>query len=223
MWREFVDLIFPNLCLSCQNNLQFGENTICMACLVDLPTALNSLSNGSITSHQLVYLKDIKFLYEFSKQGKVQEILHQIKYNKKPKAAVELGKMLGKVFINDIDSWKIDAFVPIAVHPKRLEERGYNQSEMLTNGTIETVNRGQKLLALQRIKNSGSQTKMNKEQRYKNVQDAFIVNPKIDIKEKTICLIDDVATTLATLEVCAQKLLHAGAKNVYAITLAGVS
>ncbi len=223
MWREFVDLIFPNLCLSCQNNLQMGENIICMACLVDLPTSFDSLSKGSLANHQLVYLKDFKFLYEFSKQGKVQEILHQIKYNKKPKAALELGKMLGKGFKNIIESWQVEVFIPIAIHPKRLEERGYNQSEILTDGIIEASSFGQKLLALQRIKNSNSQTKMNKEDRYKNVQDAFIVNPTIDVKNKTICLVDDVATTLATLEVCAQKLLNGGAKKVYALTLASVS
>lgn len=220
MLRQFLDLIFPHLCLACQNNLLANESIICTACWVDMPLA-NDQNNLGLFQHQSNSITELKYLLEFTKHSKVQEILHQIKYNKKPKAATELGKTLANKFYRDIENWQIDAIVPIPIHPKRMEERGYNQSEKLAEGIVSVFKNISIHNALVRVKNSGTQTKMTKEERYQNVKNAFEMHKNAQVQGKNILLIDDVATTLATLDVCAEKLLNAGAKQVFALTLAG--
>jgi ComF family protein len=113
----------------------------------------------------------------------------------------------------------MELIVPIPLHPKKEYKRGYNQSMLIARG-IEEVSGVKCTDLLQRIENSGSQTRKGKYDRWLNVSSAFWVNPNSALKNRNIVLIDDVVTTGATLEAAVSALLSAGVKKVSIATVA---
>ena len=109
--------------------------------------------------------------------------------------------------------------VPVPIHKNRKRKRGFNQAEVLANhlGKICGI---PVLNALERIKNTESQTKLTREERKQNIVGAFMLakNMEAHIDKQALILIDDVCTTSATLEECARVLKEAGAREVLALT-----
>lgn len=111
-----------------------------------------------------------------------------------------------------------DFFVPVPLHWTRRLGRGYNQSHLIAKsfkGNSVPINRD-----LVRIRNTKQQAVLTDAGRRANVKDAFAVRKGHEFNGKTLCLIDDVKTTGATLNECAQVLKEAGADKVYAVVLA---
>src|SRR5690606_28855499 len=115
-------------------------------------------------------------------------------------------------------NWIFDMLVPVPLHTTRLKERGYNQSQLLCAALAAYLECPSVPEALYRIRDTGFQVGLNKQQRLTNVADAFRADPK-HVKNHTILLVDDVFTTGATLEASAQALLNAGAHAVYGLTV----
>jgi ComF family protein len=108
----------------------------------------------------------------------------------------------------------------VPLHPKRLAERGYNQSELVASELaarweIPLLGR----MALQRVRETCSQVDLGRAERLTNVRNAFAADPAL-VRGLQIVLFDDVCTTGATLVACAEALLAAGARRVSAVTLA---
>ena len=110
--------------------------------------------------------------------------------------------------------------VPVPLFPKRNRTRGYNQSELLAKNFAPRVGLTADTKSLVRIKNTVSQTTLGRMGRLANMKGAFSCKNPAAVKGKTVLLIDDVATTGATLEGCAAALKAAGAKKVMAYTFA---
>lgn len=109
--------------------------------------------------------------------------------------------------------------VPVPLFWWRRNDRGFNQSELL--GQILSKKLGLDYCeALKRIRYTRSQTKLKVQQRRKNVKDAFALSPDYQLPATNCLLIDDVWTTGATLRECCYVLKRAGAKKVWALTLA---
>ncbi len=100
-----------------------------------------------------------------------------------------------------------------------MKERGYNQVGLVAKPLAALLHYKYKPLALVRLRDTKSQVGLSAEERKENVVDAFYADPQA-VSQKTLLLIDDVATTGATLSSCSNALLRAGAKSVYALTLA---
>jgi len=110
--------------------------------------------------------------------------------------------------------------VPVPLHIRRLRERGFNQSLLLAKVVATDLGTQLDYLSLVRIRHTRAQTGLRKEERRKNVKDAFsIIYPEI-IKGKKILLVDDVFTTGYTLNECARTLKKSGAMVVICLTLA---
>lgn len=221
--NAFVDLIFPRYCLSCSDNLAIGEDTICTKCRFDLPRT-NSYENGHEPLAQKFYgkvqVKSVNAYLKFVKGGKVQRLLHQLKYKNHP----EVGEMLGRWYGNDLKSidyqTKIDLLIPVPMHPKKLSVRGYNQVDFIVKGLAEALEVAYDTTTLKKGKPTESQTRKSRFERYKNANDVYFVeNPEL-ILGKRIGLVDDVVTTGSTLEVCAAELLEEGASEVHIIAMA---
>jgi ComF family protein len=116
-------------------------------------------------------------------------------------------------------NWPIDVIVPVPLHKIRLDERGYNQSELLARELSYRLNIFMSK-ALRRVRNTTTQTALHKEERIENVKGAFKVTYKDTIVGKNVLLVDDVLTTGATLDECAKVLKENGAKDVYVATIA---
>lgn len=114
-----------------------------------------------------------------------------------------------------------DVLVPIPLHHRRLRERGYNQSELLARELSKTVSLPVLDNVLRRVKNSSPQARATSvAERYQNVKGAFVCENNGRIAGKAVIVIDDVCTSGATLEACAEVLKIAGAVSVWGLTFA---
>lgn len=119
---------------------------------------------------------------------------------------------------------KCDVLIPIPMHRWRLVKRRYNQATLLARHLSYKSQIPLWSLALERCKNTAMQQAKNRKHRQENVKNAFRVPPsfKQSLQRKSVCLIDDVWTTGATLSACTEVLREAGVKKIFVLTLARV-
>ncbi|MGD1993582.1 MAG: ComF family protein [Anaerolineae bacterium] len=113
----------------------------------------------------------------------------------------------------------VDVIIPVPLHPRRLRERGYNQAGLLARALGRRIDVPVWERAIERVRYTRSQMRLDAAARRRNVQRAFHC-PDGRVGERKILLIDDVCTTGATLGACAEALHRAGATGVQALTLA---
>jgi ComF family protein len=111
--------------------------------------------------------------------------------------------------------------VPVPLHPRRHAERGFNQSELLSDQLARRIHMAHRTDVLARIRQTTSQVKTaSRWERLENMRDAFRVTRPEHVNGRSIILVDDVCTTGATLDACAHALKDAGASSVTAVVLA---
>lgn len=118
--------------------------------------------------------------------------------------------------------WQIprhSTLCPIPLHRLRERARGFNQAEQLAAGLGEILNLPVKNY-LQRTRQTQEQARLGSDERRANVSDAFALVGRPQLKGQTIILVDDVATTFATLEAAAQALKRRGARRVFGAVIA---
>ncbi|WP_240410372.1 ComF family protein [Hymenobacter oligotrophus] len=222
---DFIALIFPRTCLACEQALSRGEQHICTTCRTALPytdyhllaPAENPLAPrfwGRVPVEQVLsYLR-------FLRRGRVQHLLHQLKYRGQSEVGVALGKMYGQELASSGNLADIDLVVPVPLHRRKLAKRGYNQADAFAEGLAASLQVPWSAQALRRNSYTSTQTKKNRAERWENVANVFEVTEPAAVTGKHVLVVDDVLTTGATLEACAQQLLQAGAARVSIATIA---
>lgn len=112
-----------------------------------------------------------------------------------------------------------DVMIPVPLHPKRLQWRGYNQSTEICRTLTRELNVPIILNGLTRVRHTKPQTSLGMVERQENIKDAFEADP-CRVKGKAVLLVDDVYTTGATLRESAKTLKQAGAAKVIVLVLA---
>lgn len=200
MWKTILDLIFPISCLGCHRPGKF----ICQTCLKKIPLNQKLYRNlivASYYSHPLV-----------------KEAIHRYKYD----LVKGLAEPLSWLMAESLKNYYLEnpLLVPVPLHKKRLKWRGFNQAQLLAEAVSRQLNIPLANQILIREKNIEPQVKIkNSLQREKNVQSAFAVQPT-DLSNKTVVLVDDVATTGATLNECRKVLKPLGPKEVWGLVVA---
>jgi len=115
--------------------------------------------------------------------------------------------MFGYELIQNIQFSEIDAIVPVPLHPRKQRSRGYNQSKEISKGISESMNRPLISKNIIRQVHTSSQTMKGRYERWENVNGIFKVKNSTALEGKHLLLVDDVVTTGATLEACAEPLL----------------
>ena len=221
-WHDFVDLLFPRCCEACEKALVGSETILCTDCRATLPRmATDSAQKASLQAKFSGYsqVKGVYSLLIFTKKGKVQTLLHALKYKGRSEVGVLLGTMLAQEMPQGIFP-NADLLLSIPWHKKRLKERGYNQSDAFAEGLSEISGIPWSGTLLVRTRYTKSQTGKTKMERHDNVKGIFEVSDTRQIEGKNIILVDDVLTTGATLEACLEALLRAGCRSVYIMTIA---
>lgn len=220
--RAFVSLLYPELCTGCMRALYEHERLICTHCLYHLPVTNFHQDAANAASKQLwgrVPLKAVASYLYYVKGSPVQNMLRHLKYFNKP----EIGYILGKYYAATLATSSFrgaDFIVPVPLHPKKLKKRGYNQSEFFAKGLSEQFKLPIKSNNLIRHTRTESQTTKRRYERYENMKDIFeVVNPNA-FTDKHIILVDDVLTTGATIEACANRLLEIPGVSISVLTLA---
>ena len=109
--------------------------------------------------------------------------------------------------------------IPVPLGKKRLRERGYNQVALVAEPLAYEIGVSFSPKVLWKARETRSQVGLNISQRQKNVRDAYQAHADA-VKGKSIILMDDVATTGSTIFACTDELMSAGAREVYALTIA---
>ena len=167
-----------------------------------------------------VQLQNAVALYQFHKEGSVQKLIRQLKYEGGKSVGIFLGKQLGYALKESSFFSTIDYIIPIPLHPKKEKLRVYNQSKYIAKGIQEILQIKVNTKTLIRIENTDSQTRKKRFNRWENMMDSFALKRPEKLIDTHILLVDDVVTTGATLEACAQKLLEIKGVNVSIATIA---
>jgi len=199
------------------------EIPICLHCQYELPLTNQHLHTDNPTAQKFwgrVPLKmAFSYLY-FVQGGKVQTMLHALKY----KGNQEIGELLGRLFGAELQradvSKEVDLLIPIPLHPSKLQQRGYNQVDCIVKGMAISMQIEYQVDALKRVRANVSQTTKDRMGRLENSEQLFGVRDKNSIKGKHILLVDDVITTGATIEAAVLPLLEAGCLSVSVAALA---
>jgi ComF family protein len=148
-------------------------------------------------------------------EGSLRSIVHALKYDGRRSLARPLADMLAGCGSDVIHGAQF--VVPVPLHRSKQQARGFNQAvDIARHLSLPTV------LALERVRNTPSQTDLPAPQRHANVRGAFSLTRGTRLRGAVVVVVDDVSTTGATLEACAEVLLQGGAREVRALTVARV-
>lgn len=150
-------------------------------------------------------------------QGELREALHRLKYNRDISLGDSLSRHLIGLYLKN--NWQVDLITAVPLSEKRLKDRGYNQASLLALPLALATGISYQPKALRRTRETRSQVGLSMEQRMTNVDGAFAAESGF-VSGKNILVVDDVATTGATIEACARALQVAGAATIYGLTLA---
>ena len=215
-WADFTNLFFPRLCLACTEPLSNDDTFICLNCQAELPETNFHLSKKNPFTERFdgrLPVETAAALFFFTKKSKTQHLIHQIKYHDKREAAFESGRFLGQKLVNQTHFQGIDFIVPVPMHVKKQIKRGFNQAEFFANGLSDTMQIPVNTTALQKVKMTETQTKKSRLERMQNAEDVFVLTTPSVFEGKNILIVDDVMTSGATLESCANAVLEK-TKNV---------
>lgn len=221
-----LNWLFPIICVGCQRE---GE-WLCSRCLLPImsdykkigcadcgqSTIVGDYCSEHRPNHQLAGLVMVQPFH----QGTLREAIHKLKYNGIQALAKPLGTLLNRRLMSYPHLWK-SLLIPIPLHRTRQQYRGFNQTELIANQLTDLIPQRTDQVLFRR-KTTHSQASLSHAERKNNLKNAFFLECKQVslIKNKLILLIDDVATTTATLDEAAKVLLTAGASEVWGAVLA---
>jgi ComF family protein len=225
-----AQMVFPSVCLCCEDQLLQNGQYICTFCLrecfesPDIENSIGSSRDIILPKHVLMR----QALWKLDPGGKVQHIIHQLKYHRMPEVGTQLGAVLARSLkdLPAIQSTGQQAgrqviLMPVPLHRLKLRKRGYNQARYIARGikSVLSIPVCSVNTAI-RKKNTRTQTGLSLLQRQENIKDAFTVKTPQEIAGKTVIIVDDVFTTGATTFELAKALHQAGAKATMIWTVA---
>src|SRR6185503_4119198 len=207
--ESLLHLVFPHVCDGCGSDLLNIESRLCIRCLASLPeTNFEFHPNNPVEKGfwgRLPIVSGSAHLY-FTKESLVQHLMHQLKYRGNKELGVQLGRIMGNALRSSDRFTNIDALIPLPLFPSKEKKRGYNQATVLCNGIAEILNLPVLSNVILRPQHTETQTKKGRIERWKNIEGKFQLIAPEAIQNKHLLLVDDVVTTGATLEACANEL-----------------
>lgn len=157
-----------------------------------------------------------------SYDGGLRELIHLLKYQQVRPAAAVLGRMLQEAMASLQDLPGNLVVVPVPLHRKKLRQRGFNQVELIARAALKLGGERRTLWpkAIERRRETKSQTGLSNHQRRENMRGAFVVSSPQAVSGREVLLVDDVFTTGTTVSECARVLRRAGAYKVLVATVA---
>lgn len=222
----FAILTAPFLCTKCSGTFLTIESPICLTCGIVFKSRVGK---DHLCGECLNTPKRYKMARSAGVYDKVMvAVIHCLKYKEKIQLARPLGLLLFFIFCRYWNDNRPDLIVPVPIHNKKLRRRGFNPSFVLVrewSSVAQTLDIGFPVIpvakdVLVRKRWTTSQTGLGREERLKNIKNAFSVKDSSRIYRKKILLVDDVYTTGATADECTKVLLAAGAAHVDVLTLA---
>lgn len=230
----FLEVFFPRSCVACGSAVEDSKyEHLCVDCSREL--FLAAPPNCRICGYPFhgmlagprtcPHCEELIPLFEegktlFLAKGPARRLIHELKYQSGFYVLRDIARLIHEA--RDYVDYISDAvLVPVPLHAVKERERGYNQSERIADAlAAATGGRSRLEKLLLRTKYTQTQTRLNREDRHRNVKNAFALAPDaVVIPDQQYILVDDVFTTGSTLNACAAVLRKAGAEQIKVATL----
>jgi len=215
--KAIHDFVYPHCCICCGESIENYDFYICDFC--SLSRFESALNNNLIMPESVI---DVISLWKFDKGGYLQEILHQLKYNRIEGAGIHLGKLLGMKLIQFFPEIGIEGIlIPVPLHRSKERQRGFNQARSIAEGVSDQVKRPViKKGNILRTKRTKTQTGLHTEERSSNLSNAFTADLNGDLKSRIPVIVDDVFTTGTTTFELAKEIYNRAGRRCYIATVA---
>ena len=232
--KGIADIVFPSRCAICGVVLKTDKNLpFCYTCfsrinLIQSPlcTRCGIPFSGHDTGDHLcgdcltseVYFSEARAVGRY--ETTMLEAIHRFKYRGNTSVGKNLGKLMADFACQALDINDYSLIMPAPLHPKRLRERGFNQSVILARAISERFSIVLDFTTLRRRINTKPQVSLGKKERELNVRGVFEVSDEGKIRGEKIIIVDDVYTTGSTVKECARVLAAGKAAKVAVLTIA---
>ena len=146
--------------------------------------------------------------------GTLKQAIASLKYNNQPQLARPLGHWLGQAWLKSPVATQVKKLtvVPIPLHPTKLQQRGYNQAELIAQSFCQFTGYKEQLKGLERVRSTEAQFSLSPKEREQNLADAFVITKRLSQHPASapVLLVDDIYTTGATVYSAAQAFRKAG-------------
>ncbi len=224
--NDINTVLLPTVCFGCNAHLYRGEQQLCTVCRNDLPFTEYCFNVENpvdrIFYGRIAVKKASSFLF-YRENSIVQHLIHHLKYKNQEQVGVFLGDLYGQLLKEDAGlKQAIDFVLPVPLHRKKQKKRGYNQVDVFAQKLAFHLAADFRNDVLVKTANTKTQTKKGRIGRWQSKQDLYILGNTENLNGKNILLVDDVITTGATMEICAQALLQIPNVTLYIASMAVV-
>lgn len=220
---DFISLLFPKLCQCCGEHLVRNEEIICLTCMVDIPlTGFHTVRENSLEKSLWgrCYVERAAAWAFYQRGGKVQTLVHRLKYLGIKDIGLYAGRMYGYQLLDSDFLSGIDAIVPVPLHPSRERRRGFNQAAVICEGISAVTSIPVRTDILSRKVRTPTQTRKSRVERWENVENIFSLHEGSVTEGMHILLVDDVITTGSTIEACVNAIRESADTRVSVVSLA---
>ncbi len=225
-----LNTLFPPVCVSCKSEGDF----LCVECLRNLDkNKISPIYRRKELDPDFNKLDGVIYALDYAKNPQIKAAIKQLKYKFTQDLAEYFANMIAEKIreLNMVKNKQI-ILIPVPLHKKRLNYRGFNQAEVITRAIASRFSDDQMQVIelLERIRHTDQQAKLDKYERRKNLGGAFVISSG-SREMNNFCvhkynpstiyfIVDDVCTTGSTLEECAGVLKENGFKKVYGLVVA---
>lgn len=219
-------VLLPPVCFGCNAHLIRGEHYLCTVCRNDLPLTDYSFNEENpidrIFYGRINVKKASSFLF-FTENGIVKQLIHHLKYKNQEHIGRFLGDWYGPLLKQNQALDVIDAVVPVPLHKRKLKKRGYNQVALFAERLAFHLNTDYVDHILFKTANNKTQTTKGRIGRWHGKTSLYALADTSYLKNKNVLLVDDVITSGATMEMCAEALLQTEGISVRITSMATVA
>lgn len=213
--ERVIRLVYPVKCMVCDALLR--EDTtlyLCDSCHKMLPR----YEKGFHPIPEIPYLNGLFAAFHYE-EG-IDSAIHAMKFKYQPKLSKTMAFLLYEEFLKEPVFPNFDLIIPVPMHPRKKRQRGYNQSELVGRELSRYLNIPIDTDLLVKTRYTRPQSRLKREERLHNMEDAFTIVKGHEVSGKNILLVDDVVTTGTTLNTCAKILYEKGASWIFASVIA---
>ena len=214
--EKILNLIYPQTCGICG---KIATNSLCKKCEIELKKQEESQIIGN-NKEEIENKNFDELIYIFKYEGQIRKLILDYKFNEKSYLYLTFVNFLlkNKKIFEKIKNY--DTIIPVPISKKRNKTRGYNQSLLIAKEIAQQTNLELVNNCLIKTKNIIEQSKLNKEDRTKNIQGVYELKNKKMIENKKILLIDDIYTTGSTVNECSKILRKGNPSKIGILVLA---
>lgn len=198
-----LDAIAPAACAACDAPPLLRRAVFCPSCASTVERSEGAIDGARLAAFGLY-------------GGALAIAVRRFKYQGRSDLAKPLASLLARVGAPP----GADLVVPVPMHPRRLAERGYNHASLLARAYAGIVDLPSSPRGLARLCDTPRQATLDRAGRLANVEGVFVAPRRAAIEGRSVVLVDDVASTGATIKACTAALFASGAARVTALVLA---